>query len=461
TPTTPPTPTPTTTPTHHTPLPTYPFQHHTYWLHPVADSGDFGRHGTGHPLVGGAIELPGSDALVLTGRVSLDAQPWLVDHAVLDTVLLPGTAFLDIAMRAGSEVGCTHAQDITLDNPLLVPEHDTVDLQIQVNSPGDDGNRPFTIHSRLGDAEWIRHATGVLSPEAPPAPPTPQHAAWPPPTATRLPIADLYGQLAERGYTYGPAFRGLRAAWQDADALYAEVELAEDVSEAGFGVHPALLDAVLHVRLATTGDDGDDTDLELPFSWSGVSLHDSGARTLRARVALVDDATIALDVTDANGRPVLTVGALATRPVDPAKLVSSDLAPLALEWVPATTATTTPPTPDILIVRPDDDTTTPHDPIDAAHHLAEQTLTRVQEWLAQDRADDAHLVVVTRGAVSTGRTDPITDLPAATTWGLIRTAQNEHPHTLTLLDHHGDTPDPDTITAALTTGQPQLALRNG
>ncbi|MFD5468822.1 polyketide synthase dehydratase domain-containing protein, partial [Kitasatospora sp. NPDC127059] len=400
--------TPTTTTTkpptpHHTPLPTYPFQHQHYWLHPVADTGDFGRHSTGHPLVGGAIELPGSDALVLTGRVSLEAQPWLADHAVLDTVLLPGTAFLDIALRAGSEVGCTHAEDITLDNPLLVPENGTVDLQIQVNSPGDDGSRPFTIHSRLGDAEWIRHATGVLSPEAPPAPPTRPHAAWPPPTATRLPIADLYGQLAGRGYTYGPAFQGLRAAWQDADGLYAEVELTEDVSEAGYGVHPALLDAALHVRLASSGDG---MDLELPFSWSGVSLHSSGARTLRARMTLADDATIALEVTDPDGKPVLTVGALATRPVDAAKLVSGDLAPLVLEWVPVTTDTTpptdtTPTTPDLLIVHPQNHTTPLHDQLTAAHHTAEHTLTRIQEWLAQDRTDHPHLVIITRGAIST------------------------------------------------------------
>ncbi|MEU1290771.1 polyketide synthase dehydratase domain-containing protein, partial [Kitasatospora sp. NPDC005856] len=382
---------PTTTPTTpHTPLPTYPFQHQQYWLHPVADSGDFGRHGTGHPLVGGAIELPGSDALVLTGRISLDAQPWLGDHAVQDTVLLPGTAFLDIALRAASAVGCTHAEDITLDNPLLVPERGTVDLQIQVNSPGDDGSRPFTIHSRLGDAEWIRHATGVLAPEAPPAPPTPTHAAWPPPTATRLTITDLYGRLADRGYTYGPAFQGLRAAWQDGNALYAEVELTEEVSEAGFGLHPALLDAALHARLASTGED---TDLELPFSWSGVSLHGSGARGLRVRMTLADDATIALSATDPDGKPVLTVGALATRPVDAAKLVSNSYSPLVLEWVPVTpeSPTTDTPTPDILIVRPDDTTPT-GDPLTDAHQLAEHTLTRLQNWLNQDHPDHTHLV---------------------------------------------------------------------
>jgi acyl transferase domain-containing protein len=56
----------------------------------------------GHPLLGAAVELAGGQGLVFTGRLSGRDQPWLPDHAVAGTVLLPGTAFVEMALAAGS-----------------------------------------------------------------------------------------------------------------------------------------------------------------------------------------------------------------------------------------------------------------------------------------------------------------------------------------------------------------------
>ena len=58
-----------------------------------------------HPLLGAAVELAGGDGMVLTGRLSLRAQPWLADHAIGGTVLVPGTAFLEMAVAAGEAAG--------------------------------------------------------------------------------------------------------------------------------------------------------------------------------------------------------------------------------------------------------------------------------------------------------------------------------------------------------------------
>ena len=43
---------------------------------------------------------PPAEGLALTGRISLASHPWLADHAVVDTVLLPGTAFVELALQA-------------------------------------------------------------------------------------------------------------------------------------------------------------------------------------------------------------------------------------------------------------------------------------------------------------------------------------------------------------------------
>ncbi|MGW7657763.1 acyltransferase domain-containing protein, partial [Streptomyces tendae] len=78
-------------------LPTYAFQHRSYWLKPqVADDvSRIGQRAVEHPLLRAAIARPDSDGAILTGRLSVEGQPWLADHTVLGRVLLPGTAFVE------------------------------------------------------------------------------------------------------------------------------------------------------------------------------------------------------------------------------------------------------------------------------------------------------------------------------------------------------------------------------
>ncbi|MEU4120625.1 polyketide synthase dehydratase domain-containing protein, partial [Kitasatospora sp. NPDC028055] len=454
TPTTPPTPTP--PPTHHTPLPTYPFQHHTYWLEAAAgagldDAASAGLDDAAHPLLAAVVELPEGQGVVATGRIGVESHPWLAEYTLQDTTVLPAVAVLDLVLSTGDRLGLHHLDELSLERPLVLPEDGGVDLRVRVSGADEDGKHTVQVHTRQADG-WTRRAAGVLSASGKAGGTGPGRAAWvePEQSAERLTAA---------GYDHGGVFRSIRG-FSDG---HVETALPEDTTADGFGLHPALLAAALDGVLA-----GQSGETAFPNRFTDVTLHATGAAAARIRLAAHPDGTLSAGVADRDGAPLLSIGSVTSR-----ALTAPDLAaapggpldsPLALEWVPATTdttATTTPPTPDILIVRPHDDTTTPHDPIAAAHHLAEQTLTRVQEWLAQDHPDNAHLVILTRGAIATHPDDPITDLPAATTWGLIRTAQNEHPHTLTLLDHHGDTPSPHTITTALTTGQPQLALRNG
>src|SRR4029077_11748304 len=270
------------------PLPTYPFQRKRYWLASTSGAGDIGAAGLGdpeHPLLAATIEDPNDGGLTLTGRLSLATHPWLADDAVYGVFLLPGTAFVELALRAAEQVDAATVEELTLQAPLILPETGAVAIQVTVSGPGGEGRGETAIHSRseggrdgeLREApECTCPATGVLS-DLPVSPPEP-FDTWPPEGAEPLEIDYLYDRLAEHGFEYGPAFRGLSAAWRDGEQIYAEVSLPEEHAReaARFGVHPALFDSAFHagidLALSSGGEGPEAGGLSLPFAWRGVRV---------------------------------------------------------------------------------------------------------------------------------------------------------------------------------------------
>ncbi|MGC0421377.1 SDR family NAD(P)-dependent oxidoreductase [Embleya sp. AB8] len=486
-------------------LPTYPFQRDRYWLAAPAGTGEAtsaGLYSAGHALLGAAIAAADGDGLLFTGRLSVRTHPWLADHAVSDTALLPGSAFVDLAIRAGDQVGLDVVEDLTLEAPLGLPDGGGVLLQIGVGGPDADGRRPITIHSRtdadyesaaglpIDHAEgWTRHAVGVLG-TGDPVDPAGIGAVWPPEHAEPIDLTDVYPSLAARGLSYGPVFRGLRAAWRSGDLLYAEVALPEGVSPDGFGLHPALLDAALHpLALVTLAEEPDR--VPLPFAWTGSRLHATGATVLRVRITRTAEHTARLVLTDTSDTPVATVDTLTLRPVDIRQLSTGPATEHRLHrvsWEPITTTGTPVPTwaflgsaahslagtatwpslaelqaavtegapvPETVLVtiEPADDTPA------GVHATTRESLELLQSWLADDRFAAARLVLVTRNAVAITPDADVPSLAAAAQWGLVRTAQAEHPDRFTLLDLDAGATPPARLGAALASGEPQIALR--
>ncbi|MDT3396045.1 polyketide synthase dehydratase domain-containing protein, partial [Streptomyces sp. B1866] len=316
-------------------LPTYAWQGARYWLAPGTGAGDLAAAGAAdarHPLLGAQVPLP-DGGLVLTGRLSLRDQPWLADHAVAGTALLPGAGLLELALRAGAAAGCARVEELTLHTPLVLPERGGVQLRVVAEPPGPDGRLGVGVHTRHGDDEpWTAHADGLLAP-APDEPDRPAPAGpWPPEGAEPVVLDGAYERLAEAGYGYGPAFRGLAAVWRRGTETYAEVRLAEGqrADAQRFGLHPAALDAALHAAAAGRTDSG----VRLPFSWSGVSLHAAGASELRVRLESRGDDAMSVTLTDPAGTPVLTARSLVTRPVDPdAVRRARDRTDTARDWL--------------------------------------------------------------------------------------------------------------------------------
>ncbi|MEV4054643.1 type I polyketide synthase [Amycolatopsis sp. NPDC049688] len=549
-------------------LPPYAFQRERFWPRGGAARGDAGSLGLGaldHPLLGAAVSLAGHDGVVFTGRLSLETQPWLAGHALGGAVLVPGTALLELAIRAGDQVGCDVVDELTLEAPLVLPERGGVAVQVFVGPPDGTGRRELTLHARPddgaapGEDSWTRHASGLV---ATGGEQVGEPAEWPPPGAERVPFEGLYDQLAGMGFTYGPAFRGLQSVWRRGEETFAEVVLPEEFrGEAErFGLHPALLDAALHPlglaapaatasaaegnRAAGTaaaaaaparpaapgaaGSQGAESPADpgraaapadtaspagagspqpataaavgtaasaptlagagspqpatavavasaapaptppgtpaspptggMPFSWSGVSLHATGATALRVRLSPAGDNAVTITVHDQTGGPVASIGSLVLRPIATTPTPAQDSSLFRLDHTPIPAG----PRTDAVVLAPDPfglnlpavsnvDTEAPlvFAAVDSSdvRTSTHRALILVQEWLAADRP--GRLVVVTRDA----ETDPA----AAAVRGLVRSAQSEHPGRFQLLDLDR-TPPPDLATLP---AEPQVAVREG
>ncbi|GAA3588491.1 type I polyketide synthase [Amycolatopsis ultiminotia] len=454
-------------------LPTYAFDHQHYWLRSSGqvDAVSLGQAGVEHPLLGAVVPLPQSDGLVFTSRLSLRSHPWLADHAIGGAVLFPGTGLVELAVRAGDEAGCPVLDELVTEAPLVVPEHGGVRVQVMVAGPDANGSRTVDVYSlREDDVDgWTRHATGLLS--ATPSTSTGfDFTAWPPAGAQQIGIGDFYADLVERGYAYGPTFQGVRAVWQRGEEVFAEVALPDNQRDeaAGFGLHPALLDAALQtgtIAAAATGEPGKSV---MPFAWNGLVLHAVGASALRVRVAPGGPDALSVEAADQTGGPVLTMDSLVLRAVSTEALDTGRTSSLyRQDWTELSAVDGALPSPPWVAVATADDVAAMADGetavleavgVESPLVLTARVLEVVQAWLAGESSEDSRLVVVTRGAVPAGD-GAVTDPAAAAVWGLVRAAQSENPDRIVLLDLDPGAEVPPLLGAVLASGEPQIAVR--
>ncbi|MGW3407499.1 polyketide synthase dehydratase domain-containing protein, partial [Streptomyces zhihengii] len=333
--------------------------------------------------------------------------------------------------------------------PLVLPDSAGVQVQVRVEDPDVSGDRPVQIYGRAdGAGEWTLHATGFLAASDAGVPEF-DLEVWPPVDAVQVDIDGFYDTLADAGFGYGPVFQGVQAVWRDETGVYAEVAVPDAVD--GFGIHPALLDAALHPSGLILGD-AEASGPRLPFAWSGVELFAVEATTLR--VAIQPDADgVTIKAADGTGAPVALVRSLMSRVVSAEQLPTaspSDDALFAVEWVALPSAQAADAF-DWTVLEAGDG------PVE---QVLGEVLHRVQEWLGEDGPDHARLAVVTRGAMP-ATTDGVVDPAGAAVWGLVRSAQSEHPDRIVLVDTDPAWDKEPDLSLVAGVDEPQVAIRDG
>ncbi|MFF7350987.1 SDR family NAD(P)-dependent oxidoreductase, partial [Streptomyces antimycoticus] len=460
-------------------LPTYPFQRQRYWLDkPVAasDVAAAGLEAAGHPLLGAAVPLAGADDHLFTGRISAQDHPWLTERTGPDVAVLPGSALAELAIRAGDQVGCDRIEELSLDTPLVLPEKGAAVIQVRVGAPDGGGLRALSVYARAegadSDEPWTRYATAVLGAGAPVA--DLGLAVWPPVGAVPVEVAG-----------------GAVAAWRLGEDVYAEAGLteAEEADAQRYGLHPVLLESVLDA-VETPGDGGGS---RLASSWSGVVLHATGATALRVRFTPAGPGTYAVAAADPSGAPVVSVDRLVLRAVDTPEPIGgrSALHPslFRLEWpaAPAADTSVAPATwavlgddplglssavdaapydeasdvPDAVLVTCTRTAEGDGDVAEVAHAATHRVLALIQRWISDERLAASRLVFVTRGAVAAVPGEEVPDVAHGAVWGLVRSAQSEHPGRFVLVDLDGHPESADALPGAVASGEPQCAVREG
>ncbi|MFD7439723.1 SDR family NAD(P)-dependent oxidoreductase, partial [Streptomyces sp. NPDC059861] len=438
------------------PLPTYAFQHQRYWLERQAvGRASGGGDLFGHPLLDSKVELASGEGVLFAGRLAAREHPWLEAYAVLDVPVLPTAALVDLVVRAGDELGVNALTTLTVHTPLVLSRSGATELQVVVADADQLGARGFTLYARPADdgVPWTTYAEGVLATVSGPS-----------------------GTSADGGGT--------------------EVELARELlpEAARYALHPALLEEALRAaELAGAVAPADAGAVAVPAEWQDVRLHASGATTVRVRWQSLGEGAVALQLTDAVGAPVLTVGRVAFRGVPAERFTTGGAAALPLyreEW----SAAGLPPAETPLRwadVGPGEGAGTGYavlveaaeavasgapvdalrvwvragagpDVVDALHSRTREVLALVQEYLSDERLAQVPLAVVTHGEDGAG---PV----GAAVRGLLRSAQAEAPGRIFLFDlldgepvAGGDDRDPRRLdalfSAVVAADEPQAAV---
>lgn len=248
------------------PLPSYPWQQERYWHEKSDGSGnaDGDRFAPGpeegthrHPLLGRKVNLAHpSDTHFWNFRLNRQTAPqFVLDHRIQGAVLLPGAAYVEMALAAAQEIfgaGPWHLCEMQFHKALFLLEDATrcVQAVLSIVAPGEGAFRVYSRPTGAGSEEesWVLHATGRISARADdPSSVRPKESIEKirARLAEEISGAEFYSNTRALGNEYGPLHQGIGHIWRGNGEVLAEIRVPGEVERdlADYRLHPALLDA--------------------------------------------------------------------------------------------------------------------------------------------------------------------------------------------------------------------------
>ena len=276
-------------------LPTYPFQHRRFWPKASGIAGVDGQGAAASGLLGSAKELASGDR-VYTSRLSVKSQPWLADHVIYGTVVVPGATYAAMALAAVGPPG--RVQNVYFYEPIILPEKASREVQLSLHpleGSQNGGAWTFRVHSRpygVADAEWSLNADGTvlsgLDDEAAPDPADSIDAAIERMDRSRPQY--LFETFAEKELEWGTVWSSsLKSLWVGEGEAIGDLTVGEELAEhlGTEPMHPVLLDLCTGVVFpafpALTAAERAMRDLFLPLRYGQVELREKMPRRFYCR----------------------------------------------------------------------------------------------------------------------------------------------------------------------------------
>jgi len=301
-------------------LPTYPFQRRRFWPKASGLTGAEGNGASVSGILGSAKELASGDS-VFTSRLSVKSQPWLSDHVIYGTVVVPGATYAAMALAA---VGTpARAKEVFFYEPIILPEKASREVQLTLHPLNQDGESRFQVHSRAyGEkgAEWSLNAEGVVATGADDADATtPGEPQEPVDEAVerleRMRPQDLFETFADLELAWGPTWSGsLKSLWLGDGEAIGDILVGEELTEhlGTEPMHPVLMDLCTGVAFpafpALLAAEQGVNDLFLPLRYGQVTLREKMPRRFYCRARWHDSGldsetqVFDLDFLDRDGR---------------------------------------------------------------------------------------------------------------------------------------------------------------
>lgn len=271
-------------------LPTYPFQRRRFWPKTSGIAVDGGA-GSSSGILGNAKDLASGDS-VYTSRLSVKSQPWLSDHVIYGTVVVPGATYAAMALAA---VGApARVKDVFFYEPIILPEKSSREVQLTLHPLQDGGESTFQVHSRpYGErgAEWSLNAEGTVSAgtdDEPVSQGDPVDEAIE--RLNRMRPQELFETFADLELAWGPTWSGsLKSLWLGEGEAIGDILVGEELAEqlGSEPMHPVLMDLCTGVAFpafpALLAAEQGVNDLFLPLRYGQVSLREKMPRRFYCR----------------------------------------------------------------------------------------------------------------------------------------------------------------------------------
>ncbi|PSB17688.1 KR domain-containing protein [Phormidesmis priestleyi ULC007] len=272
-------------------LPTYPFQRERYWVKtatPGANPSSFRASSTAprlHPLLGQRLHLPGTEEIRFESTLSQDSPAYLAHHRLYQQVILPATAYLEMALAAGAVVCNSNnlrLQETVIQQALMLGDADkTLHVVLKPEDSKTENSKTFSwqvyslnVDENNSESYWALHAFGNLVEDPKNSPPQVNLAALQAQYTEAVSTNQYYQQLRQQGVDYGTSFQAIDKLWRHPGQALAQIRLPEPlILEAeAYKLHPILLDACFQV-VGTALAEADQQAVYIPVGVERLQLY--------------------------------------------------------------------------------------------------------------------------------------------------------------------------------------------